>query len=377
MAAAPAAVAHPARDAPRACGPHPELSRAVRHLVTHDRIAGAAVLVGDPGPAAPCARWTVTDGTADLRTGRPMNTTDRLRAGSVTKTFTATVVLRLAAEGRLSLDSPVERYLPGLIRDGGYDGRRITVRQLLRHTSGLPDYLDAPEWQHPERVRYRHFEPRELIARALRLPPPDRTWHYATTNYLVAGLIIREVTGHSPEAEITRRIIAPLGLRDTYWPGDDTRIQGPHSHSYFTAADGRRVDGTAWNTTFGGIGGALVSTPADLTRFASALFTGRLLPAPQLAEMRRTVDADPDRLWPGARYGLGLISSPLSCGSTWWGHAGTVPGGHRALVATGPGGRTVAVALNEVPATLQAELDFLDIVDKALCEGTPTERTPA
>ncbi|MEU3958029.1 serine hydrolase domain-containing protein [Streptomyces achromogenes] len=377
LAAAPAAVAHPARDAPRACGPHPELSRSVRHLVTHDRIAGAAVLVTDPGPAAPCARWTVTDGTADLRTGRPMNTTDRLRAGSVTKTFTATVVLRLAAEGRLSLDAPVEHYLPGLIRDGGYDGRRITVRQLLRHTSGLPDYLEAPEWQHPERVRYRHFEPRELIARALRLPPPDRTWHYATTNYLVAGLIIREVTGHSPETEITRRIIAPLGLRDTYWPGDDTRVQGPHSHSYFTAAGGHREDGTAWNTTFGGVGGALVSTPADLTRFADALFTGRLLPAPQLAEMRRTVDADPDRLWPGARYGLGLISSPLSCGSTWWGHAGTVPGGHRALVATGPGGRTVAVALNEVPATLQAELDFLDIVDKALCEGTPTERTPA
>ncbi|GAA2229078.1 serine hydrolase domain-containing protein [Streptomyces nogalater] len=374
---APAAVAHPARDAPRACGPHPELHRSVRHLVTHDGIAGAAVLVTGPDPAAPCARWTATDGKADLGTGRPVNTTDRLRAGSVTKTFTATVVLQLAAEGRLSLDEPVERRLPGLIRAGGYDGRRITVRQLLRHTSGLPDYLDAPEWQHPERLRYRHFEPRELITRALRLPPPDHTWHYATTNYLVAGLIIRKVTGHSPEAEITRRIIAPLGLRDTYWPGDDTRLQGPHSHSYFTGADGRRVDGTAWNTTFGGVGGALVSTPADLTRFATALFAGRLLPAPRLAEMRRTVAADPDRLWPGARYGLGLISSPLSCGSTWWGHAGTVPGGHRALVATGPGGRTVAVALNEVPATLQAERDFLDIVDKALCEGTPAERNPA
>ncbi|MEU3522645.1 serine hydrolase domain-containing protein [Streptomyces sp. NPDC038707] len=377
LTAAPAAVAHPARDAPRACGPHPEVTRSVRHLVTHDRIAGAAVLVTDPGPAAPCARWTVSDGVADLRTGRRMNTTDRLRAGSVTKTFTATVVLQLAAEGRLSLDAPVERYLPGLIRAGGHDGRRITVRHLLRHTSGLPDYLEAPEWQHPERVRYRHFEPRELIARALRLPTPDGGWHYATTNYLVAGLIIGKVTGHRPEAEITRRIITPLGLRDTYWPGDHTRIDGPHSHSYFTAADGRRVDGTAWNTTFGGVGGALVSTPADLTRFAGALLTGRLLPAPQLAEMRRTVAADPDRLWPGARYGLGLISSPLSCGSTWWGHAGTVPGGHRALVATGPGGRTVAVALNEVPATLRAELDFLDIVDTALCEGTPAERTPS
>ncbi|WP_225823635.1 serine hydrolase domain-containing protein [Streptomyces naphthomycinicus] len=376
-AAAPAAVARPAPDVPRSCGPHPGPARAVHRLVAHDRIAGAAVLVTDAGPDASCARWTLADGVAELGTGRPMNTTDRLRVGSVTKTFTATVVLQLAAERRLLLDAPVERYLPGLIREGGHDGRRITVRRILQHTSGLPDYLDAPEWEHPERVRDRHFEPRRLVARALRLPRPEHTWHYATTNYLVAGLLVRAVTGHSPEAEITRRVIAPLGLHDTYWPGDDTRIRGPHSHSYFTAEDGRRADGTDWNTTFGGVGGALVSTPADLTRFARALFTGRLLPAPQLAEMRRTVAADPDRLWPGARYGLGLISSPLSCGGTWWGHAGTVPGGHRALVAVGPGGRTVALALNEVPATLRAELDFLDVVDKALCEGSSAERTSA
>ncbi|CAM5441671.1 Class A beta-lactamase-related serine hydrolase OS=Streptomyces alboniger OX=132473 GN=CP975_18970 PE=4 SV=1 [Streptomyces alboniger] len=166
-------------------------------------------------------------------------------------------------------------------------------------------------------------------------------------------------------------------MRDTYWPGDDTRVQGPHSHSYFTAGDGRRVDGTAWNMTFGGVGGALVSTPADLTRFATALFDGRLLPAAQRAQMQRTVAADPDRLWPGARYGLGLISSPLSCGGTWRGHGGTVPGGHRALIAVGPGGRSVAVALNEVPASLQAELDFLDLVDKSLCENSTSERTSA
>ncbi|MFJ9817472.1 serine hydrolase domain-containing protein [Streptomyces sp. NPDC101151] len=376
LVAAPPAAARSPDDAPSPCGSHTELSRSVHRLVARDRIAGAAVLVNGAATDAPCGRWTVTDGIADLRIGRRMNTTDRLRAGSVTKMFTATVVLQLAAERRLSLDAPVERYLPGLIRVNGYDGRRITVRQLLQHTSGLPDHLDAPEWDHPERLRHRHFEPRALITRALRLPHPQSRWHYATTNYLVAGLIVREVTGRTPEAEITRRIIAPLGLHDTYWPGDDPRIRGPHSRSYFTADDGRRVDGTAWNMTFGGTGGALVSTPADLTRFAVALFGGRLLPAARLTEMRRTVAADPDRLWPGARYGLGLISSPLTCGGTWWGHAGTVPGGHRALVAASPGGRSVAVALNEVPRTLQAELDFLDIVDKALCEGRPSERTP-
>ncbi|MFC7865668.1 serine hydrolase domain-containing protein [Streptomyces murinus] len=377
LLAAPLAAAR-TPDASRPCGTHEAVRRSVHRLVTEDRIPGAAVLVNGRSSAPGCARWSVTDGVADLRTGRRTNTTDRLRIGSITKTFTATVVLQLAAEHRLSLDAPVERYLPGLIQGHGYDGRRITVRQLLQHTSGLPDYLEAPEWANPEALRRRHFEPRELIAGALRLPRPEQTWHYATTNYVVAGLIVQAVTGRSPESEITRRVILPLGLRDTYWPGDDPRIHGPHSQSYFTDAEGHRADGTDWNMTFGDVGGALVSTPEDLARFATALFGGRLLPMAQLAEMRRTVAADPDRLWPGARYGLGVITTPLSCGGAWWGHAGTVPGGHRALVAVGPGGRSVAVALNEIPATLQAELDFLDVVDKAFCdEGSPNGRTTA
>ncbi|MGW3284272.1 serine hydrolase domain-containing protein [Streptomyces sp. NPDC001002] len=369
---APAAAQPPTARQHAACGPHDELRKALRTLTERDRITGAAVLVTDHNTPASCGSWTETAGTADLRTGRPTNVTDRLRAGSITKTFTATVVLQLAAENLVSLDAPLDRYLPGLIRRNGYDGRRITVRQLLRHTSGLPDYLDAPEWEHPERLRYRHFEPRELVDRALDLPRPRDNWHYATTNYLLAGLIIGEVTGRSPEAEITRRVIRPLGLHDTYWPGDATSIRGPHSRSYFTGEDGRLSDGTDWNTTFGGVGGALVSTPADLTRFITALVHGRLLPEDKLADMRRTVAADPDRLWPGARYGLGLIASPLRCGGLWWGHAGTVPGGHRALTAVGPGGRSVAVALNQVPDSLQAEQDFQEVVQNALCEGLPS-----
>ncbi|MCL7364875.1 serine hydrolase domain-containing protein [Streptomyces ardesiacus] len=358
------------------CGGREQTRRALRVLTDHDGIAGAAVLVTDPAAERPCGRWTESAGRADLRTGRPMTATDRLRVGSVTKTFTAALVLQLVAEHRLSLDEPVGRRLPGLLDGYGDDGRPVTVRQLLQHTSGLPDYLDAPEWEHPERLRYRHFEPRDLVGRALELPrPPQGTWHYATTNYLVLGLLVREVTGRSAEAEIDRRFLKPLGLHDTYWPGDGTRVRGPHSRSYFAGADGGRVDGTGWNMTFAGVGGALVSSPGDLTRFATALLDGRLLPAAQLAEMRRTVAADPDRLWPGGRYGLGLISTPLTCGGAWWGHAGTVPGGHRALVAVGPGGRSVAVALNTVPDTLPAELDFLDVVDTSLCGDGSSERT--
>ncbi|MGW2619522.1 serine hydrolase domain-containing protein [Streptomyces sp. NPDC001500] len=360
------------------CGPHTALHRTLRTLTGADGLAGAAVEVTDPV----CGRWNDATGTADLATGRPMNARDRLRAGSVTKTFTATVLLQLAAEHRLDLDAPVARHLPGLITGNGHDGRKITVRQLLQHTSGLPDYLDAPEWEHPERLRYRHFTPRELIARALTLPAPQPQpgsgFHYATTNYLVAGLVVQQVTGRSAESEVTRRIIRPLALRDTYWPGDDPRLRGPHSHSYYApGADAVRTDGTDWNMTSGGVGGALVSSPADLERFFGALLDGRLLPPEQSAQMRRTVAADPDRLWPGARYGLGLISSPLPCGGVWWGHAGTVPGGHRALGAVGPGGRRVAVALNEVPPTEQAEEDFRAVVATALCEGRPPRSTPS
>lgn len=386
LAAAPVSGARPhpsALGTGTRCEAGQGLRRELRELVGEQRIAGAAVLVtegrevtggGRDGSEGACARWSATAGTADLGTGRPMNTTDRFRVGSVTKTFTATVVLQLAAERRLSLDAPVDRYLPGLIRSGGYDGRHITVRQLLQHTSGLPDYLEAPEWQYPERQRHRRFEPDQLVARALELPPPDAAWHYANTNYLVAGMIIHAVTGHTPEDEITRRILRPLGLHDTYWPGNGTRIQGPHSRSYFTDY-GRRVDGTEWNMTFAGVGGALVSTLADLGRFATALVGGRLLPPVQLAAMRQTVTADPDRLWPGARYGLGLVSTPLRCGGHWWGHAGTVPGGHRAFTAVGPGGRTVAVALTEVPATLEAQQAFLDVVQTAFCARPLPERT--
>ncbi|MFE3884514.1 serine hydrolase domain-containing protein [Streptomyces lydicus] len=357
-------------------------------LVTRHGVPGTAVEVVDPG----CGRWTAARGVADRATGRPMNAGDRLRIGSVTKTFTATVVVQLAAEGRIALDAPVGRYLPGLIRGNGYDGHTITVRQLLQHTSGLPDYTESLGKGPVNKWRFRHFGPRELIAAALKMPHPDKRWHYATTNAVIAGLVVEKVTGRGVEAEVTRRILEPLGLRDTYWPGDSTRIRGPHSHSYFPAPErqgserkGREhqgqerpsgpplADGTAWNMTFGGAGGALISTPADVNRFYRGLFGGKLVPARWLAEMKHTVPADPRRLWPGARYGLGLIASPLRCGGMWWGHSGTVPGGHRALGAVTTDGRSIALALNKVPDTDRAEADFRAVVDSAFCAG---DRTP-
>ncbi|MQY08531.1 serine hydrolase domain-containing protein [Actinomadura macrotermitis] len=359
----PAVLAGPASAAPR-CGDRPAVRRAMERLTGTDRVPGVAVRIEDPR----CGTWSAASGKADLRTGRPMRADERVRIGSVTKSFTATVVLQLAAEGRLSLDAPVDRYLPGLIRKGPYDGRRITVRSLLRHTSGLPDHMDS--FDDSGQYRFRHFEPRELVARALAMDPPAKEWHYSTTNYIVAGMIVQAVTGHRTEDEAVRRIVRPLGLRDTYWPGDATGIRGRHPRGYVREEkDGtvRWTDRTRMNISAGGAGGAIISSPPDVARFFGALLGGRLLPPALLAEMRRTVLADPDRVWPGARYGLGLIETPLSCGGTWTGHAGGIEG-YSAYGGVRTGGRRLAVSMNEDAPDMRTFQDVLALVDTAFCD---------
>ncbi|MFC5185777.1 serine hydrolase domain-containing protein [Actinomadura harenae] len=355
-----AAQAAPAAPAAKTCpADHASVRKALDTLTSSGETPGVTVRVDDPR----CGTWSAASGTADLATGRPMPTGERTRIGSVTKSFTATVVLQLAAEHRLSLDDTVDRWLPGLVRTPRYDGRRITIRSLLQHTSGLPDHSDAM----PDDVRWRHFDPEQLVAMALTMDPPDKTWTYSSTNFVLAAMIVRKATGHGIEDESTRRILRPLGMRDTYWPGDETAIRGPHPHGYVHDENGRWTDYTDQNLTYGGAAGALVSTTRDLDRFFTALFGGRLLPPRQLAEMRRTVPADPERIWPGARYGLGLIQTPLTCGGTWIGHAGGVAG-FATVAGVGPGGRAVAVSLNADPDTLQAQNHMLDVVQAALCE---------
>ncbi|GGO13341.1 serine hydrolase [Micromonospora parathelypteridis] len=355
-----------AREPGPGCSGLPATKAALHALTTTHRLVGAAIEVHGPT----CGRWSDASGRADLRTGRPMRADERIRIGSTTKTFTATVVLQLVAEGRLGLDTPIETYLPGLVRANGYDGRRITVRDLLRHTSGLPDHVDAMDWDRVDRWRYRHHSPAELIAMALAQPPPTAGWHYSTTNYVLAGLIVERVTGHDIGVEITRRIIGPLGLSDTDWPGDSVRIRGAHPRGYaLVGAEGRR-DVTEFNMSFGGAGGALVSTLADQNRFFAALLSGRLLDPIGLAALTRTVPADPDRLWPGARYGLGIISTPLAgCGGAlYWGHGGTTPG-FRTLGGVTADGRRAQLVVNDEPASYESWQALSATLHTALCEA--------
>jgi D-alanyl-D-alanine carboxypeptidase len=304
------------------------------------------LLVSEGG--APAAALLTRDGNRShyASAGRGIARADHFRAGSVTKTLIATVVLQLAAEHRLSLSDTVERHLPGLLRGRGTDGRHITLRALLTHTSGLADFTEATHGTVP-------LTPLQAVRIALALPPahPGR-YSYSSTNYVLLGMVVRQVTGRSYAAEAERRIIAPLGLTGTSFPGSRTSLPSPHGRAY--AAGGSDV--TRLDPRVAGAAGELVTTLADLDRFYAALLGGRLLPSHWLREMLDTRAAH-------GTYGMGVYPVKLPCGTTVWGHNGRISGSYVRSAATADGSRVLTFRVNTdaiadtryEPALLDAE----------------------
>ncbi|MCX5175359.1 beta-lactamase family protein [Streptomyces virginiae] len=304
----------------------------------------ATVPGGAPGIAVEVrddrGRWFGSAGVSDTGTGEKRRPSERFRIGSTTKAFTATLVLQLAAEGRLSLDDTMEQWLPGMVAGNGYDGRAITIRQLLNHTSGIFNYgnnaeffkkgIGAAWFQH----RYDTYAPEQLIRIGLATPAPfapGDAFLYSNTNYFLAALIVEKVTGGTLAEALTQRIVHPLGLTGTYLPGTEPTIQGPHTRHYSTlfASDAQPEihDATDMNQSFAWAAGGIISTTGDLQRFFGALLQGHLLPAEQQQEMFTTVDTTGPVPWiPGTRYGLGVFSWSLPSGVTVWGNAGATYG---------------------------------------------------
>jgi D-alanyl-D-alanine carboxypeptidase len=350
-------------------------------LTREDGFPAALATVTDTSlPGGVARHWTVRSGVGDLSTGRPVPYDGKVRMGSLTKTVVATVVLQLVEEGRLGLNAPVERYLPGLVRGNGNDGRKMRIRHLLQHTSGVPDFVGDLA-STPEELlagRFRQFSSKELLDLALAHPPtfqpgePGR-WAYSNTGYELLGMVIEKVTGHSWQHEVSRRIIRPLRLDTMYLPGArEYDLRGPHPRGYLTMpgpGTPRLVDITEFDPSSFGASGMLVSTPRDYNRFLTALLRGDLLSPDMLAEMKRPV---PAQMWPGAEYGLGLIRTPLSCGGYSYGHSGDLPGyttmSGLAVDAAGRTGRSVTVALTRMPDTQDQALHLLNAVDTALCD---------
>lgn len=309
-----------------------------------------------------------TAGVGDLETKAEVPVNGRVRIASNTKMFTAVVALQLAGEGRLDLDAPIEKYLPKVVR-GAVDGRKITTRQLLRHTAGLGDYDDVLFKTFGDEELRTHREPYELVRIALdNTKKPVKGWSYTNTGYILAGLIIQKVTGRPIGEEITKRIITPLGLRDTYWPRvGELGIRGPHPKGYVALKPGdpfrdvTRIDpGAAWSA------GAIVSTPGDLNRFMVALIGGELLKPAQLKQMRTTVAAPQFDTTGKARYGLGIATFKLSCGKTSWTHGGTAPG-YASYNAVTDDGKAATIVVTALPTSLESVKRLESALDTALC----------
>jgi D-alanyl-D-alanine carboxypeptidase len=332
--------------------------------------------------------FNASAGVRELSGGK-VPTNGRFRAGSITKTFVSTVVLQLVNERKVRLDEPIDEYLP----EYGIDPR-ITVRMLLSHTSGLfnytgeanPDGTIEPgiplRGQEYIDTRFHKYTPDELIAVSQAKPArfePGTSYSYSNTNYILIGQLVERVTGTPYEVQVHKRILGPLGLRETVLPGERTGIPGPHAHGYFAyrhEGDFRVVDVTRLSPTWAWAAGEIISTTRDLDRYVSALLGGRLLPARLLAEMTTPS--------PFAGYGLGLELLDLgpTCGGLYYGHTGGIPG-YQTLMFSTPDRSTrfeVSFTLGDADLEDPAVIERLDaalnnLLITGLCDSPPADRS--
>ncbi|GGL09828.1 serine hydrolase domain-containing protein [Mangrovihabitans endophyticus] len=303
-------------------------------------------------------------GVGDLRRGTPVPLGGYFRMGSNTKTFVSVAVLQLVGEGRLSLDDTVDRWLPGVVTGNGNDGRTITVRQLLQHTSGLYNYTNdlavVGSFAGYRAHRFDHYTAADVVALAMKHEPefaPGTRWDYSNTNYVLAGMLIERVTGRAWATEVRARILQPLGLRHTLMPGDRPYLPVPHARAYQQwEPGGEMTDTTLFNATVADAAGSLITTPGDLARFWQALQRGRLLHPREMAAMHRTVLAESRQdSEPGSRYGLGIAYIPTRCGG-YWSHGGDVLGVSTANAVSADGARVVVLSLTAQLADEEAGL---------------------
>lgn len=321
-----------------------------------DRVVDA----GAPGAVALADGRVTTSGVADLRSRRPLRGRQRIRIGSVTKTFVAVVALQLIGEGRLRLDDTVGARLPGVLPRA--DG--ATLRQLLDHTSGVPDDVPSAlrEVFHGNPLRVWTAE--DLVALAAAAPPrfpPGDGWAYSNTDYVLAALMIERATGRSLEREITERIMRPLRLGHTSFPVREASLRPPFARGYSLAVDatGRPIPGdlrefSRYSPSFAWASGNGVSTVADVARFYAAVLDGRLLSR----ELRRQALTTVPTGRPDRRYGLGIERYGTRQGSLV-GHDGDIVGFSVRVRSTPDGRRQAIVATNAkfAPEAVDSALD--------------------
>jgi D-alanyl-D-alanine carboxypeptidase len=289
------------------------LTTIVERTLHRQQLPGAIVGIARAGHSP----WIIARGHSDLQSLRPMRTDEHVRVGSVTKAFVTTLLLRLAQEGRLSLDEPISAYVPGVP-----GGSRITLRELADMTSGLADDFANPEFS-LEYLTGETFTPNRLVELGVSqhsLFAPGTAWSYSNTNTVLLGIVIQKVTGQPLAAALRQRVFAPLGLRGTSLPSKGL-LPKPFAAGYtYQTLNGRLGDATFNTPTATWAAGGIVSTVPDLLKAARMFGTGRpLLSTATQREREHWVGFPPNS--PHQRYGLGVFDF-----SGWIGHNGGIPG---------------------------------------------------
>ena len=308
--------------------------------------------------------WIRALGVANRASEEPMTPEMYHRAGSVTKTFTATLLLQAEAKGLLSLDDTIDQYVKGVP-----NGDEITLRQLANMTSGIATYSETKKFDgDPGADPYRVWKPEELAKIGIEDSPlfdPGTQFDYSNTNYVLLGLVLEQVTG-KPIGELYRRwIIEPLGLKDTSFPDtSDTSLPDPHAQGYTLQGQSSGEtprDATDWNASWTWTAGMMISTVDNLLAYGRAMGTGKglLSPAQQDERIDSLVSDVPPFDQPPLKgdygYGLGLMKE-----HGWIGHGGVIPGYNTALYYN-----------QELDAVLVVEADS-DIFSGDCPEGRPT-----
>jgi D-alanyl-D-alanine carboxypeptidase len=296
---------------------------------------------------------------ADIGAGASMEAVLPFRVGSLTKQFTAALILKLAEEGRLTLDDTVRQWLPWL--HVPYD-EQITVRMLLNHTSGVPNFATADFWNnlvYPNPTRA--WQPAELVRLALALPSvaPGTVYAYCNTGYILAGMIAEAVTGETAADAMARRFFIPLGMNDTFLATGPTLV-GSYAHGYLRLPGGTTVDDVSgWDPSGAWTAGSLVSSARDLLAWADALFGGRVLSPASLSAMLTPTP-------PSTGYGMGFEMGTAADGRALVYHTGLIPGYSSIIARHMATGLTIVVLTNREDISVETNDVVTPVFEGAL-----------
>jgi D-alanyl-D-alanine carboxypeptidase len=334
----------PTSSAQAAKGADAKLDRALEELV--------GMRGGPPGVIAIVQRgerrYVHTFGVANVDTGRRIRAEDRMRIASAAKAFSGAVALSLVSEGVLSLGDTIGELLPELPKAW----RRVTLRQLLNHTSGIPDFSKEPGFEKALLASLTKAPPPEELLAFVENPrllfEPGSEYRYSNSDNIVVALMVEEATGKTYEQQLRKQVYKPLGLSKTSLPrGAD--LKEPFIHGYDNdppqqpPEDVSEIIAAGWSWASGGI----VSTPADLNTFIRAYVGGRLFGSKTRAQQRKVVEGgSSEPPGPGKNSaGLALFRYETKCG-TVWGHTGNTPGYTQFMAASGDGRRSATVSVN-------------------------------